>query len=66
MVSPNDTRLETRLFVVSGIAVTLFIKSVGTLLRKKRATGQLNLVLAITSPLLFIFATLVGSMLHMS
>jgi hypothetical protein len=63
MVSSNYTQLDIHL-LISGIAVTLFVKSVGTMLRKKRATGQLNLVLAITSPLLFVFATLVRLMLR--
>jgi len=40
-----------------GIAVTLFVKSIGTIVRKHRATGKLNLPLAITSILIFIFAT---------
>jgi len=40
-----------------GIAVTLFAKSVSTIVRKRRSTGKLNLPLAIPSVLIFIFAT---------
>ncbi|KAF8222276.1 hypothetical protein L208DRAFT_1462131 [Tricholoma matsutake] len=40
-----------------GIAVTLFLNSVSTILRKRRTTGLLNLPLVIPSVLIFIFAT---------
>jgi len=40
-----------------GIAVVLFTESVGTLVRKRRSTGKLNLPLAIPSALIFMFAT---------
>jgi len=40
-----------------GIAVTLFAKSVATIVRKRRSTGRLNLPLVIPSVLIFIFAT---------
>jgi len=40
-----------------GIAVTLFTKSVATMVRNRRSTGKLNLPLAIPSVLIFMFAT---------
>jgi len=40
-----------------GIAVTLFAESVSTIVRKRRATGKLNLPLAIPSILIFMFST---------
>jgi len=40
-----------------GIAITLFIKSIGTILRKRRATGKLNYPLVIPSVLIFILTT---------
>jgi len=43
--------------VVYGIAITLFVKSVGTMHRKRRLTGQLNPILVISSTLLFLLAT---------
>lgn len=42
-----------------GIAVTLFITSLGTIIRKKRATRKFNLPLVIPSVLVFILATVV-------
>ena len=50
-------------FFVTGIAVTLFAESIGTILRKRGATGKLNLPLAIPSVLIFMFATVVSLML---
>ena len=46
--------------VTSGIAITLFVRSIGTILRKRRTTGKLNLPLVIPSILIFILATLVS------
>ena len=46
--------------VILGIAFTLFLKSVRTILRKKRSTGKLNMPLVIPSILIFCFATLVS------
>jgi len=40
-----------------GIAIALFIRSIGTILRKRRATGKLNYPLVIPSVLIFILAT---------
>ncbi|KAF8232100.1 hypothetical protein L208DRAFT_28578 [Tricholoma matsutake] len=40
-----------------GIAITLFITSVGMIIRKKRETGECNLPLVIPSVLIFILAT---------
>ena len=61
MVSSNHTQVNTySLSQISGIAVTLFIKSVGTIVRKRRSTGQLNLLLVMPSALIFIFATVVS------
>jgi len=40
-----------------GIAITLFIKSIGTILRKRRATGKLNYPLVVPSVLIFMLAT---------
>ena len=48
--------------VIPGIAVTLFAKSVATIVRKRRSTGRLNLPLVIPSVLIFIFATVVSFM----
>jgi len=39
------------------IAVTLFIESIGTILRKRRATGKINLPFVLPSILIFILAT---------
>jgi hypothetical protein len=50
-------------FFTLGIAITLFAKSVGTIFRKQRATGTLNLPLVIPSVLIFILATVVSMML---
>jgi hypothetical protein len=47
----------------SGIAVTLFFKSVATIVRKRRSTGKFNLSLVIPSALIFLFATLVSVLL---
>lgn len=40
-----------------GIAVTLFFESIGTILRKRRATGKINLPFVMPSVLIFILAT---------
>jgi len=40
-----------------GIAFTLFIKSVGTVLRKRRSSGKINLPFVIPSSLIYILAT---------
>jgi len=40
-----------------GITVTLFIKSVSTILRKRRVSGKINLPFVLPSALIFIFAT---------
>ena len=50
-------------FFITGIAVTLFAESVSTIVRKRRATGKLNLPLAIPSILIFMFSTVVSYML---
>ena len=42
-----------------GIAITLFITSLGMIIQKKRATGKYNLPLVIPSVLIFILATVV-------
>jgi len=46
---------------MSGIAVTLFIRAVGTILRKRRSTGKVNLPFVLPSVLIFILATVVSS-----
>jgi hypothetical protein len=51
----------TRYIVILGIAVTLFVKSIGTILRKRSRTGKLNYPLVLPSVLIFLFATLVSS-----
>ena len=47
-------------FLVSGIAVTLFIESIGTILRKRSTTGKINLPFVLPSVLVFILATVVS------
>jgi len=42
---------------VYGIAVTLFFISIGTVLRKRRSAGKMNLPFVLPSALIFIFAT---------
>lgn len=51
--------LRHLLHVMSGIVVTLFLKSVDSILRK-RTSGKFNIPLAIASVLIFVFATLVS------
>jgi hypothetical protein len=50
-------------FLQSGIAVTLFFRAVGTILRKRRSTGKVNLPFALPSVLIFILATVVSFLL---
>ena len=63
MVSTDRVRLTLIKFINSGIAVVFFAQSVCTLVRKRRATGKVNLTLAIPSVLIFMFATVVSSVL---
>lgn len=48
--------------VISGIAITLFAKSVSTMKRKRKFKGELNLPLVLISSAIFLLATTVSSM----